>query len=95
MSGSRLVCIAGCASGAAPALAQDATPKGDAPAEEVSEVEVTGIRRRGMRSQHPEPQWRFEMGDAIVLLGRPEELALARIPDVQGLGGSSGGRMLT
>ena len=40
-------------------------------------VEVTGVRRRGMRSQRPDPQWRFEPGDAVVLLGKPEELSLA------------------
>jgi voltage-gated potassium channel Kch len=40
-------------------------------------VEVTGVRRRGMRSQRPDAQWRFEPGDAVVLLGRPEELAIA------------------
>jgi CPA2 family monovalent cation:H+ antiporter-2 len=40
-------------------------------------VEVTGVRRRGMRSQQPDLQWRFEAGDAVVLLGRPEDLAVA------------------
>jgi CPA2 family monovalent cation:H+ antiporter-2 len=40
-------------------------------------VEVTGVRRRGMRSQEPDSQWRFEAGDAVVLLGRPEDLAVA------------------
>ncbi len=40
-------------------------------------VEVTGVRRRGMRSQRPDAQWRFEPGDAVVLLGRPEALAVA------------------
>jgi hypothetical protein len=30
-----------------------------------------------MRSQRPDPQWRFEPGDAVVLLGRPEELTVA------------------
>jgi hypothetical protein len=30
-----------------------------------------------MRSQHPDSQWRFEAGDVIVLLGKPEELSLA------------------
>jgi CPA2 family monovalent cation:H+ antiporter-2 len=40
-------------------------------------VEVTGVRRRGMRSQRPDAQWRFEPGDAVVLLGRPEQLAIA------------------
>ena len=40
-------------------------------------VEVTGVRRKGARSQHPGPDWVFEAGDVVVLLGRPENLALA------------------
>ncbi len=40
-------------------------------------VEVTGVRRRGARSLRPDAQWRFEGGDVVVLLGRPEQLALA------------------
>ena len=40
-------------------------------------VEVTGVRRRGARSVAPGPDWRFEPGDAVVLLGRPSELARA------------------
>jgi len=40
-------------------------------------VEVTGVRRRGMRPQRPDLQWRFEPGDAVVLLGKPEQLTLA------------------
>lgn len=40
-------------------------------------VEVTGVRRRGMRSQRPGTDWRFEGGDVVVLLGLPENLALA------------------
>jgi monovalent cation:H+ antiporter-2, CPA2 family len=40
-------------------------------------VEVTGVRRRGMRSQRPDDGWRFEVGDAVVLLGRPGAVALA------------------
>ena len=40
-------------------------------------VEVTGVRRRGMRSQRPGTDWRFEGGDVVVLLGVPENLALA------------------
>ncbi len=40
-------------------------------------VEVTGVRRRGARSQRPGPDWRFEAGDVVVLLGRPEQLAVA------------------
>jgi CPA2 family monovalent cation:H+ antiporter-2 len=40
-------------------------------------VEVTGVRRRGARSQRPTPEWQFEVGDVVVLLGRAGELALA------------------
>ena len=37
-------------------------------------VEVTGVRRRGARSVAPDTQWRFEPGDAVVLLGKPADL---------------------
>ena len=37
-------------------------------------VEVTGVRRRGARSVAPDTQWRFEPGDAVVLLGKPVDL---------------------
>ena len=40
-------------------------------------VEVTGVRRRGARSVAPDAEWRFEAGDAIVLLGRPGDLGRA------------------
>jgi CPA2 family monovalent cation:H+ antiporter-2 len=40
-------------------------------------VEVTGVRRRGTRSQTPGDQWQFEAGDAVVLLGRPGAIAAA------------------
>lgn len=40
-------------------------------------VEVTGVRRRGARSVRPDSSWRFEAGDAIVLLGRSAELTRA------------------
>jgi CPA2 family monovalent cation:H+ antiporter-2 len=40
-------------------------------------VEVTGVRRRGMRSAVPQPDYRFEAGDVVVLLGRPENLTVA------------------
>jgi CPA2 family monovalent cation:H+ antiporter-2 len=38
------------------------------------DVEVTGVRRRGARSRRPAPDWQFETGDIVVLLGRPESL---------------------
>jgi CPA2 family monovalent cation:H+ antiporter-2 len=41
------------------------------------QVEVTGVRRRGARSVVPEPDYRFEAGDIVVLLGVPESLSLA------------------
>jgi CPA2 family monovalent cation:H+ antiporter-2 len=41
-------------------------------------VEVTGVRRRGVSTRRrPPPDWRFEAGDVVVLLGRPEALSLA------------------
>jgi CPA2 family monovalent cation:H+ antiporter-2 len=40
-------------------------------------VEVTGVRRRGARAQRPGPDWVFDTGDVVVLLGRPGNLALA------------------
>jgi CPA2 family monovalent cation:H+ antiporter-2 len=40
-------------------------------------VEVTSVRRRGMRSKVPLVDYRFDAGDVIVLLGPPENLALA------------------
>lgn len=40
-------------------------------------VEVTGVRRHGARSLRPAPDWRFEAGDVVVLLGRPDRLTVA------------------
>ena len=40
-------------------------------------AEVTGVRRRGVRSQRPDGNWLFEAGDVVVLLGTPEGLLLA------------------
>jgi CPA2 family monovalent cation:H+ antiporter-2 len=40
-------------------------------------VEVTGVRRKGARSRRPTPEWVFEEGDVVVLLGRPEYLSIA------------------
>jgi CPA2 family monovalent cation:H+ antiporter-2 len=47
-------------------------------------VEVTGVRRRGAPPQRPPPDWVFESGDIVVLLGRPEELSLAEQKLLQG-----------
>ena len=41
-----------------------------------NKVEVTGVRRRGERSEVPQPEYRFEIGDILVLLGRPGDLAM-------------------
>jgi CPA2 family monovalent cation:H+ antiporter-2 len=51
----------------------------------VAGVEVTGVRRRGARSVVPEPEYRFEAGDILVLLGRPEALASAEKRLLRGL----------
>ena len=40
-------------------------------------VEVTGVRRKGARARRPGPDWVFESGDVVVLLGRPANLSLA------------------
>ena len=47
-------------------------------------VEVTGVRRRGARSQPPGADWRFEAGDVVVLLGRPGDLARRRAAAAEG-----------
>ncbi len=40
-------------------------------------VEVTGVRRRGTRSERPGNDWRFEPNDVAILLGRPADLSRA------------------
>lgn len=40
-------------------------------------VQVTAVRRRGIRSMEPIPETRFEAGDVVVMLGDPERLAAA------------------
>ena len=47
-------------------------------------VEVTGVRRKGARSQRPGPDWVFEAGDVVVLLGRPANLAQAETRILKG-----------
>ena len=42
-------------------------------------VVINGVRRRGSRSIRPTPEWVFESGDVVVLLGRPENLAIAEM----------------
>ncbi|WP_205617141.1 monovalent cation:proton antiporter family protein [Pelomicrobium methylotrophicum] len=48
------------------------------------DVEVTAIRRRGIRGLAPTPQTRLEEGDVVVLLGTPEALAAAEMRLLQG-----------
>jgi CPA2 family monovalent cation:H+ antiporter-2 len=45
---------------------------------------VSGVRRRGSRSARPTPEWRFEAGDVVVVLGRPENLAIAEARLLEG-----------
>ncbi|MCC6193575.1 MAG: cation:proton antiporter [Burkholderiales bacterium] len=41
-------------------------------------VEVTSVRRRGVSTRRQPPSdWRFEAGDVVILLGRPEALVTA------------------
>jgi CPA2 family monovalent cation:H+ antiporter-2 len=42
-------------------------------------VQVTAVRRHGIRGFDPAPETRLEAGDVIVLLGAPEDLARAEI----------------
>ena len=47
-------------------------------------VEVTGVRRRGLPSQRPGPEFRLEAGDVVVLLGQPTELGVAEAKLLEG-----------
>ncbi|HSD52647.1 MAG TPA: monovalent cation:proton antiporter-2 (CPA2) family protein [Burkholderiales bacterium] len=47
-------------------------------------AEVTAIRRRGIRAEDPAPEARFEEGDVVVLLGRPDALEAAEARLLQG-----------
>jgi len=47
-------------------------------------VEVTAIRRRGIRGLEPSPQMKLVAGDVVVLLGTAGDLALAEIRLLQG-----------
>jgi CPA2 family monovalent cation:H+ antiporter-2 len=42
-------------------------------------VEVTAVRRRGIRADEPGPETRFRPGDVVVMRGRPEALEAAEI----------------
>jgi CPA2 family monovalent cation:H+ antiporter-2 len=47
-------------------------------------VDVTAVRRRNIRAEDPGPETRFQSGDVVVLLGRPESLEAAEIRLLQG-----------
>ncbi|HVO91185.1 MAG TPA: monovalent cation:proton antiporter-2 (CPA2) family protein [Casimicrobiaceae bacterium] len=47
-------------------------------------AEVTGVRRKGARSQPAQREWIFEPGDAVVLLGKPAGLAKAEKRLIEG-----------
>lgn len=47
-------------------------------------VEVTAIRRRGIRGVEPSPEMKLMAGDVVVLLGEAENLALAEVKLLQG-----------
>jgi CPA2 family monovalent cation:H+ antiporter-2 len=47
-------------------------------------VEITGVRRRGTPSQRPGPDFRFEAGDVVVLLGRPQDIGIAEAKLLEG-----------
>jgi CPA2 family monovalent cation:H+ antiporter-2 len=47
-------------------------------------AEVTAVRRRGIRADEPSPETRFEGGDVVVLLGRPEALEAAEAKLLRG-----------
>ncbi len=40
-------------------------------------VEINSVRRRGTRAAAPAPDYRFEAGDVLVLLGKPGDIAFA------------------
>lgn len=47
-------------------------------------VEVTALRRRGIRADEPGPETKFVAGDVVVLLGRPNALERAEARLLQG-----------
>jgi CPA2 family monovalent cation:H+ antiporter-2 len=47
-------------------------------------VEVTAVRRRGIRAEAPGPETRLKAGDVLVLLGRPDALEAADIRLMEG-----------
>jgi len=47
-------------------------------------VEVTAVRRRGIRAEAPGPETRLKVGDVLVLLGGPDALEAAEIRLMEG-----------
>jgi CPA2 family monovalent cation:H+ antiporter-2 len=47
-------------------------------------AEVTAVRRRGIRADEPAPETKFQAGDVVVLLGRPDALDAAEARLLQG-----------
>ena len=47
-------------------------------------VEVTAVRRRGIRAFDPEPETVLEPGDIVVLRGQPEALEAAELRILNG-----------
>ena len=47
-------------------------------------VDITAVRRRNIRGVNPGPEVTLEVGDVVVLLGRPEGLAAAEMRLLQG-----------
>jgi CPA2 family monovalent cation:H+ antiporter-2 len=47
-------------------------------------VKVSAVRRRGIRGIAPGPETRLQMGDVVVLMGLPEELAAAELRLLKG-----------
>jgi len=47
-------------------------------------VDVTAVRRRGIRAEEPGPETLLKSGDVLVLLGRPEALEAAEIRLMKG-----------
>ena len=47
-------------------------------------VDITGVRRQGTPLERPGPDFRFEVGDVLVLLGAPQALSIAEARLLQG-----------
>jgi len=47
-------------------------------------VDVTALRRRGVRNASPSPEMRLDVDDVLILAGTPEALAKAEMRLLQG-----------